>query len=60
MPAAISRLMTPTDDFTFAEFREKAKAEGWPFWRGVAVGFCAAFPLAYMAFGGPNIFFALF
>ena len=60
MSAAVARLMTPTDDFTIAEFRAKAKLEGWPFWRGVAVGFCASFPLAYMALGGRNIFFALF
>lgn len=59
MTAALARLTTPTNDFTIAEFREKARAEGWPFWRGVAVGFCAAFPLAYMTFGGENIFFAL-
>jgi hypothetical protein len=60
MSAAIARMMTPTNDFTFAEFREKARAEGWPFWRGVAVGFCASFPLAYLALGGRNIFVALF
>jgi hypothetical protein len=60
MSAAIARLTTPTDDFTVAEFLELAKSKGWEFWRGVAVGFCAAFPLAYMAFGGTNIFFALF
>lgn len=60
MSAVIARLTTPTDDFTLAEFRAKARAEGWEFWRGVAVGFCAAFPLAFMALGGPNIFSALF
>lgn len=60
MSAAIARMITPTNDFTLAEFRDKAKAEGWAFWRGVAVGFCAAFPLAFMAFGGRNIFVALF
>ena len=60
MSQAIARLMTPTNDFTIAEFREKAKAEGWEFWRGVAVGFCTAFPLAFMMFEGQNIFFALF
>ena len=60
MSAMVARLTSPTDDITFAEFRTLAKSKGWEFWRGVAVGFCAAFPLAYMAFGGANIFFALF
>jgi hypothetical protein len=60
MSAALARLMTPTNDFTFAEFKEKARTEGWPFWRGVAVGFCASFPLAYLALGGENLFTAWF
>ena len=60
MSAVIGRLLTPTDDFTVAEFRRRAKAEGWVFWRGVAVGFCASFPLAFAALGGRSIFLALF
>lgn len=60
MSAAATTLPLSSDDFTVAEFSRKAKSEGWAFWRGVAVGFCAAFPLAYMAFGGENIFYALF
>lgn len=60
MSAMIARLAAPTDDITIAEFKRLATAQGWEFWRGVAVGFCAAFPLAYMAFGGQNIFVALF
>jgi hypothetical protein len=60
MSALIARLTTPTDDFTLAEFRAKAAAEGWEFWRGVAIGFCAAFPLAFMALGADKIVTALF
>ena len=60
MSAAATSFALPSEDFTVAEFSRKAKVEGWAFWRGVAIGFCAAFPLAYMAFGGENIFFALF
>lgn len=60
MSAVVARLLTPTDDFTVAEFRRKAKAEGWAFWRGLAIGFCASFPLAFAALGGRNIFLALF
>ena len=60
MSATIARLTDPTDDITVAEFRRLATAQGWEFWRGVAIGFCAAFPLAYIALGGTNIFFALF
>jgi hypothetical protein len=57
---ATSSPSMPSNDFTVAEFSQKAKSEGWSFWRGVVIGFCTAFPLAYMAFGGDNIFFALF
>jgi hypothetical protein len=60
MSAMIARLTTPTDDFTFAEFRRMAREQGWSFWRGVAVGFCATFPFAYMALGGASFFRALF
>ena len=60
MSAATTSPSTPSNDFTVAEFSQKMKSEGWTFWRGVAIGFCAAFPLAFMAFGGDNIFFSLF
>jgi hypothetical protein len=60
MSAIITRLTTPTDDFTIAEFRRLAKEQGWDFWRGVAIGFCAGFPLAFAFWFGDNIFLALF
>lgn len=37
------------------DFRERARAFGWPFWRGVIVGFVASFPIAYTAMVGDLI-----
>lgn len=41
-------------DVSTADFRQKAREVGWPFWRGVVVGFLAAFPIAYIALGGDS------
>ncbi len=37
------------------DFTEQAGSLGWPFWRGVAVGFLAAFPLAHLALAGDGL-----
>ncbi len=37
-----------------ADFVRKAREMGWPFWRGVLIGFVAAFPMAYIAVAGES------
>ena len=37
------------------DFRNKAGSLGWSFWRGVAVGFLAAFPLAHLVVAGDTL-----
>lgn len=34
------------------DFLVRARRDGWPFWRGMMVGFAAGFPLAYFAIMG--------
>ena len=36
-------------DPSVSDFMRQARFVGWPFWRGVTVGFVAAFPIAYLA-----------
>jgi hypothetical protein len=43
------------DDFTVAEFKQMARIGGWTFWRGVLIGFVAAFPIAYLALVGEKL-----
>lgn len=43
-------------DVSVRDFRTRANAFGWPFWRGVLVGFAAAFPIAYVAIVGESFF----
>jgi hypothetical protein len=50
MPASSNR-----DDFTIAEFKQMARSQGWVFWRGVLIGFVAAFPIAYLALVGEKL-----
>lgn len=38
-------------DVSAADFAQRARQAGWPFWRGVVIGFLAAFPIASIAFG---------
>ena len=38
-------------DVSAADFTRRARQAGWPFWRGVMIGFMSAFPIAYVAFG---------
>lgn len=35
-----------------ADFLAQLSEGGWAFWRGVAVGFMASYPLAYIAMNG--------
>lgn len=37
------------------DFTKQAGSLGWPFWRGVALGFLAAFPLAHLAVAGDTL-----
>ena len=37
------------------DFATQARRRGWVFWRGVALGFVAAFPLAYIAATGETL-----
>lgn len=46
----------PGFEVSVADFRTKASLYGWPFWRGVLVGFVCAFPIAYAALVGPGPF----
>lgn len=41
---------------SFDDIRKQAKANGWTFWRGVVLGFLAAFPLAHIAIAGEVAF----
>ncbi|MBM0206531.1 hypothetical protein JNW90_28645 [Micromonospora sp. STR1s_5] len=38
-----------------SDFSARAKMEGWAFWRGTAVGFCAGLPLTYVAVTGQQL-----
>ncbi len=37
------------------DFASQARHRGWDFWRGVALGFVASFPLAYIAATGETL-----
>ena len=36
-------------DPSVSDFMQQAQRFGWPFWRGVIVGFVAVFPIAFVA-----------
>ena len=47
-------------DVSTSDFVEQAHGRGWPFWRGVIVGFCCSFPICYVALVGSPFFGLIF
>lgn len=56
MDQAISQTRPAYFEASMSDFRSQAKSLGWGFWRGIVVGFVAAFPLAYLAVAGETFF----